>query len=359
MTPPKITVIIPCYNCADYLDRCMQSVADQTIGIQNLQIILIDDASGDATMDRMIFWQSLYPHQIEIIRNGKNRRQGTCRNLGISRAQGEYIAFLDADDWIEPDMYEKMLTVAEIGSCDVVCCESSHDREYRYWKTLREKYTGKIDRLIDISFDDDRCNMIASNLLKTYVVTKLYRSEFIDRAGLRFPNDLLFEDIYWMGLLNCYAKKIGMVEERLYHYYMNPDSVSRVRNREQNKDIMEVNRKLWKAYEERGFLEGPLRNALCYDILCTYYLTAAKMMFLRYDEMPYEWFFTMQRDVLEMVPDYATNPEIQEYINTYTTSFNVLLLGLLDKELSKEDLDYVAQSMRLLAKMEEQKDNTL
>lgn len=355
MEQPKITLIIPCYNCDKYIDRCMQSVAEQTLGINCMQIIMIDDASTDNTLDKLLLWQAKYPGQIEIMKNGRNRRQGTCRNLGLARARGEYVAFIDADDWIEPDMYEKLLTVAEIGQCEVVCCESSQDKEYRYWETLKEKYTGKLDRLIEINQVDDRCNLIASNLLKTYVVTKLYKMDFIKRYNLKFPQDVLFEDIYWMGLLNCYASKIGMVEERLYHYYMNPDSVSRVRNNYQNKDIMKVNRKLWEAYDERGLLEDGLREALSYDILCTYYLTTAKMIFLRFDKLPYEWFYEMQRDVLEMVPDYASNPQIQEYINTYTTTFNVLLLGLLDKNLSVEEIDSAAYSMRTLAKMEESK----
>ncbi len=356
-TEPKITLIIPCYNCDKYIDRCMTSVEEQTIGIHNMQIVLIDDASLDSTLDKLLIWQAKYPGNIEIISNPKNRRQGTCRNLGLMRANGEYVAFLDADDWIEPDMYEKLLTVAEIGACDLVCCESSQDKEYKCWSKLREKYTGKLDRLIEINTEEDRSNLIASNLLKTYVVTKLYRKEFITKNQIRFPQDLIFEDIFWMGLLNCYATKIGMVEERLYHYYMNPESVSRIKNKEQNKDIMEVNRRLWAEYEKRGFLKTGIKEALSYDILCTYYLTTAKMLFLRYDKLPYEWFYEMQHDVLNMVPDYATNEKIQDYINTYTTTFNVLLLGLLDKKLSIEDIDSAALSMRTLAKLEETKES--
>ena len=92
--------------------------------------------------------------------------------------------------------------------------------------------------------------MIASNLLGTYVVTKLYRRSFLEHNRMRFPEKLLFEDIYWMGLLNCYAEKIGIVEERLYHYFMNPSSVSRVRNCSQNRDIIKVNRTFYYTDED-------------------------------------------------------------------------------------------------------------
>lgn len=340
-----ITVIIPCYNAEKYIDRCMQSMEEQTIGMQSFQIILVDDASTDHTMEKMLCWQNKYPYQIQIIHNRRNRRQGTCRNLGLQQAKGDYVAFLDVDDWVEPDMYEKLYTVAQIGECDVIQCANSTDKEMRYWSTLQEKYTGKVDRLIAIETDEDRGRMIASNLLGTYVVTKLYRRDFLEACSMQFPEDLLFEDIYWMGLLNCYVQRIGIVEERLYHYYMNPESVSRVRNKTQNRDILEVNRRLWKTYQDRGLLESGFAKALEFDMLCTYYLTTSKMIFLRYDEIPYDMYYEMQADCLEMMPDYAQNP----YIAKYAKPFQKLMLGLLDKELSHGEIDSAANSMRILA----------
>ena len=104
----RITIIIPCYNVDKYIDRCMQSIEEQTLGMQTFQIILVDDGSTDCTMDKLIAWQTKYPFQIQIVHNSKNKRQGTCRNIGLQRATGEYIGFVDADDWIEPDMYEAL-----------------------------------------------------------------------------------------------------------------------------------------------------------------------------------------------------------------------------------------------------------
>lgn len=342
----RITIIIPCYNVEAFIDRCMQSVEKQTLGMEAFQIILVDDGSTDCTMDRLISWQARYPFQVQIVHNNRNRRQGTCRNIGLKRATCEYIGFVDADDWLEPDMYEKMISVADIGKCDVVHCDCGRDKEFKYWKTIQEKCTGRLDRLISIDHAGDRGRMIASNLLGTYVVTKLYRKSFLEQNAMSFPEQVIFEDIYWMGLLNCYAEKIGIVEERLYHYYMNPESVSRIRNREQNRDIMQVNRMLWKEYQRRGLLQSEFATALSYEMLCTYYLTTVKMIFLRYDEIPYDMFYETQHDIMEMIPDFASNP----YISDYTKPFNILLLGLIDKTLSHEEIDSAAESMRMLAK---------
>ncbi len=341
----RITIVIPCYNVENYIDRCLESIEKQTLGMEAFQLVLVDDGSTDGTMDKLIAWQTKYPYQIRIIYNSKNRRQGTCRNIGIKSAKCEFIAFVDADDWVEPDMYEKMLYVADVGMCDVVHCDCGRDHEFKLWQTQQEKCNGRPDRLIVIDNAEDRGRMIASNLLGTYVVTKLYRRSFLMEHRMEFPEKLIFEDIYWMGLLNCYISKIGIVEERLYHYYMNPNSVSRIRNREQNRDIIQVNRLLWVEYQKRGLLDSDFKQAIKYEMLCTYYLTAVKMIFLRYDEIPYDMFYEVQQDILEMIPDFVSNP----YISDYTKPFNILLLGLIDKTLSREDIESAANSMRLLA----------
>lgn len=348
---PEITVIIPCYNVENYIDRCMESVEKQTVGMEALQIILIDDCSKDATLKKLQKWQKKYPMQIQLVHHTENRRQGTSRNEGLQMAKGTYVSFVDADDWLEPDMYERLLEVAMLGECDVVLCRNSQDWEYRYYTSMHERYTGEKDRLILIDSVTERGKMIASNLLGSYCVTKLYNRSFIEANALYFPEDVIYEDIFWMGLLNCYAEKIGMIEERLYHYFMNPSSVSRVRNCTQNGDIIKVNRLLWEEYDKRELLHGELGEALRYEMLCTYYLTAAKMIFLRYDEMPYDMFYEVQQDMLDMVPDYAFN----KYINKYTTEFNILLLGLLDKDLTTEDIDSAADSMRIMARAHDEK----
>lgn len=338
----KISIIVPCYNVEHYIDRCISSLLKQTIGLHNMQIILIDDASVDGTREKLREWQVRYRSNIEIIRNDKNRRQGTCRNLGLTKAKGKYIGFVDADDWIEPDMYEKMLEMAEQGNCDIVQCANSRDKEICFWSLAEEKYTGKLSRIIQISDRTSRSRMIASNLLGTYVVTKIYNRNFLARNELRFPEDTIYEDVYWMGLLNCYVETIGFIEEKLYHYFINAASVSQSRNVSQHRDIMKVNRLVWQEYERRGLMKDGLQEALSYDLLCTYYLTAAKMIFLRFDEVPYDMFYEIQQDIKDMVPDYAKN----SYIEEYTRPFNKLLIECIDKELNHEQLEKISQIMK-------------
>ena len=93
---------------------------NQTIGIENLEIILVDDKSTDNTVERLKQYEVAYPEQIMLILCEKNGRQGTARNIGMSYATGEYISFVDSDDWIRKDMYEILTTLIEETNADIV-----------------------------------------------------------------------------------------------------------------------------------------------------------------------------------------------------------------------------------------------
>ena len=96
----KVSVVVPCYNAAVYLDKCMEQLIKQTIGIENIEIILVDDASTDdgATWELIMEYEREFPDTVIAIQLEQNMRQGGARNVGISYAGGEYLMFCDADD---------------------------------------------------------------------------------------------------------------------------------------------------------------------------------------------------------------------------------------------------------------------
>lgn len=117
-----ISVIIPCYNAEMYIERCISSLVAQTIGIENLELIFVNDASDDNTINYLREWEIRYPDSIVVIDCENNRRTGGARNIGLRRACGKYIGFMDNDDEIEPEMYEMLYNAAEKYQCDVVSC---------------------------------------------------------------------------------------------------------------------------------------------------------------------------------------------------------------------------------------------
>lgn len=144
---PPISVIIPCYNVENYIDRCVKSLINQSIGVENLELIFVNDASTDGTLTKLQNWEQTYPENIMVITYEENLRQGGARNVGLQYATGEYIGFVDSDDWIEPDMYELLYSIAKQKDFDQVCGKymrnfseedsmpddsNANDREYHF-----------------------------------------------------------------------------------------------------------------------------------------------------------------------------------------------------------------------------------
>ena len=124
----KISVIIPCYNAADYIDRCLDSVVNQTYGLNRIRIICIDDASSDDTYGRLLKWEERYTDNFVIIRNEVNMRQGAARNLALKYADTEYITYVDADDFVDKNFIRIMMDVADNSKAEMVTC--GHIRDY-------------------------------------------------------------------------------------------------------------------------------------------------------------------------------------------------------------------------------------
>lgn len=144
-----ISVVVPCYNVEKYIMRCVASLISQTIGFENMQVIFVNDASTDNTLSILRKIESAYPENVVLITYDKNLRQGGARNIGLSYATAKYVGFVDADDWIEPEMYEEMYNKMKCGNYDIVRCKSGADRSQEMFR-----FTPSIERFDqDLSFE--------------------------------------------------------------------------------------------------------------------------------------------------------------------------------------------------------------
>lgn len=118
----KVSVIVPCHNAAKWLPQCFLSLVQQSIGIDGLELIFVDDASDDegATWALLEEFERVYPESIMIIHLEENLRQGGARNVALGYATGEYLAFVDADDFVEKDFLEKVYRRAVESDADIV-----------------------------------------------------------------------------------------------------------------------------------------------------------------------------------------------------------------------------------------------
>lgn len=336
-----ISIIIPCYNVEKYIDRCFDSLLAQTIGFDRLEIIMIDDCSTDGTWDRLTAIEAAHPESVMIIHCDENGHQGRARNIGLQYASAPYVGYVDADDWIEADMYAKLYDKAETYRCDIVMCQSWRDTAPS-GQTLLPKLTGDSDRMLEIDTVEKRKTFIVCGSIAYGPCDKLFVRDFLLENQIFFPEQLAYEDHFFSTLLYLYARRVYILEERLYHYYVNPNSTVLSSNAAHHFDILTVNKMMWTECENRGFLTE-YRKELEYQFLTLCYLAAMKMISLRLTKIPYDFFLELKAETLERVPDYHSNP----YIKDYVTELNQMLLQLLELPIGEQDLNAVCNAIRL------------
>ncbi len=331
----EISVIVPCYNVEKYIDRCMESLVNQTIGLDNLELILVDDASTDCTLEKLKEWEARYPESIILISYEENIRQGGARNVGMQYASGDYIGFVDSDDWVEPDMLEIMLGEMIKNNRDIVYCRFYRDsgREVK-----EHKLDGTVAHLF-VDNEEKRREFIRSNCLGYGVWDKIYRRDFLERNHIYFPEQVAYEDIFFSGLYYLYAERITIVNYELYHYFVNEESTVLRKNAEYHDDILKVTKARVEEYKRRGVWER-YHDEIELDVLMAGYLAALKVMFLRYDKVPYEMFCEICAYMNQEFPDIEGNP----YIEKYVPEKYRILIGLLKTQVSEEELGQIAES---------------
>lgn len=332
-----ISIIIPCYNVQNYISRCLESIVKQDIGLECLDIICIDDCSNDQTFQYLKEFEKKYPTSIRVFSTPKNGKQGMARNIGLRESYGHYISFIDADDWIEPCMFSHMYMCMQQYDVDFVYCKSTRDKEFHFHSNVRQ--TKIKDSILYIENDKERAKAIVSNIVGYAVWDKLIKKDFLIQNEIWFPENLAYEDIYWGALLYLYAEKIFFLEEMLYHYFVNNSSTVLQSDQIYHLDIIRVNQLKREAFEK--FYKGKdelLKEALVFDLLCTYYFGTLKVLFLRFSVIPYDVFyhaFSEWKVIFESVQN-------NQFIEKNTTIMQKEILKLLLFDLSKEEIDQLA-----------------
>lgn len=208
----KISFIVPVYNAENFLHICLNSILNQSLN--EIEIICIDDCSSDNSLN-IIKDFSEADDRIKVYSNEKNEGPGFTRNIGLKYAKGEFVAFVDADDWIEEDFSEKLYAHAKYTDSDLVLFNSIQhkdnnevERVYFPNNSFNENYH---DFVFDYKFNK---NLVLNSFLVIW--SKFYKRTFIQ--NLKFPNLSLFEDVSFHVSSVTLAKRITYFPEFLYHY---------------------------------------------------------------------------------------------------------------------------------------------
>ena len=233
---PKVSIIVPVYNVEKYIDKCLKSLVEQTLS--DIEIIIVNDGSTDDSKKVIDNYIERYPEKIVYLEK-KNGGLSDARNYGMPYAKGEYIAFLDSDDYVEKDIYEKMYEVAKNENSDMVECDFYWEYPNKTKKDIGVIYSGQNEMLENV-------RVVAWN--------KLIKREVLEISKIQFPKGYRYEDVEFTYKLIPYLSKVSFVKESLIHYIQRPDSISNSQN-ERTKEIFDVLEHVLDFYKEKNVYE--------------------------------------------------------------------------------------------------------
>lgn len=290
----RFSIIIPVYNVEKYIGRCMDTVMHQTF--DDYEVIVVDDETPDNSMDIVRKYAEEFPGKIHMIRQ-KNTRQGGARNRGVTMAQGEYILFVDSDDYVHTDMLRIVDERLRENPCDILVFSHAAvseagavipDIEYRPEPGIykpREK--------------TELVNMICAPWQKAF------RRSFYLESGFRFPEKILYEDGV-TRFLYAKASTVSVCDDCLYYYVVHDNSSIRQKISEKMLDILTISDLVLERFQQEGIYEHfrePLDSALIYGILYIFDLISQVQ-----PESPL--LLPMAEYIGKHFPDYRQNPYV-------------------------------------------------
>lgn len=202
----KLTIIIPCYNVAPFIGRALMCLVNQSL--TEMEIICVNDKSTDDTLDVLRSWEK-GDLRIKVLDNKKHMGIALAKNRGLDIATGEYVGFMEPYDFVQTDYYERLIKLADMMGLQVACGELSivdthgkkHPDPYRTTKNMPNSY----------------------HLFRQYT-TAIYRRDFLDAAGIRFPNLIINDDIVFEAMVKCaMTKPMGFIKRISYTRFFYPE----------------------------------------------------------------------------------------------------------------------------------------
>ena len=288
----KISVVVPVYNSAPFLRRCIESILNQTYS--KIELLLIDDGSTDESGQICDAYAKI-DERVRVVRQ-ENQGVAAARNRGLDLASGDFVTFVDSDDWIEPVMYERMIRTANENNCDVVMCDCvkdcgekheiySHDIRTGFYglKQLKEEYYPHLLVMESVEYPPTISNWLILYRIRQLNIS-LPTSSIRYVEGVRYSEDLLFGAEIILHSTSFYYMK----GEVYYHYCFNEKSATNTFVKDKWKDYMILRREAEKRIfsEEFDFTEQMDKMVLFFlfnaagDILRTRSITTSEKIIL-------------------------------------------------------------------------------
>ena len=279
-----LTVIIPVRNGGDYLGRCIESLTNQSL--KKLKILVVDDCSNDNTVEIASSYAEKNP-QISVVCHSMNLGTGSARNTGLNLATSPYVAFLDADDWIDTNAYSEMISALEKTNSDVAICGIKTEYTSITESTVRYSYPYKNElsarfalRLLC------RCEM-QDVFISPMVGNKVFRRSLLQEENLLFPKRSYYEDDEFSFKVFASSNKVVLVPNVFQHYFQREGSAMHSFSEEVINQMFSAFRSIrmslddagaWKALEQEfySFLDKCLSSLLDTMFSCVQNVSAQR-----------------------------------------------------------------------------------
>ncbi len=246
---PKISVIVPVYNVEKLLSRCLDSILSQTLS--DIEVICVDDCSPDNSIGILQKYQA-QDGRVKVLQHSVNKRQGGARNTGLDIAQGEYVGFVDSDDYLDADFYEKLYDAAKESGSDLAI-------------TGIIKHRKNVSRTV-ISFPEQKVFAEKNEKFKAckcppefHPVNKIYKRSMLVENGIRFQEKVMFEDIDFVARSIFASNRVVTVPGTCYRYIYNGESTVKGKETAKKQADRYITRKNFVKFAQDNGIDIPER----------------------------------------------------------------------------------------------------
>lgn len=282
----KVSIIIPVYNTEQYLRQCLDSVVSQTL--KDIEIIIVNDGSTDNSLNILQEYQKKYSH-IKVV-NQTNKGYSEVRNVGLKIANGDYIGFVDSDDFIEKNMFEKLIKKALETNADIVSCNY-----YMFYKKGREEILLPSNNLPQIKILEKSlcCFLGAEELLldEAFIWNRIYKRDFLVNNDIEFDTDIYFweDTMFHRKALFC-SKTVVYIPDILYFYRKNRKGAQSTLKDRRNFSAFIICDKLFDLIYSKNLLTiVPWMKHLLINLLCFGYEMIENKFKKEYFDMFYDY----------------------------------------------------------------------
>lgn len=312
-----VSIIVPVYNMEKHLRCCIDSILAQSY--ENIEVVCINDCSTDNSLSILNEYEKLDP-RVKVINLKTNVRQGGARNAGIDYSTGDYIYFVDSDDWVETDLIESL--VSKLTKCknEIVYCD--------YTTRNNDPSLDKVVCRNNVDWLNDNIDEIKRKLIiaPSPIWTALYSSDFFKVKDIKFPEGVFYEDNFIVPLIICNAERISKVQKSLINYNLKNASVTRTFNNDKFFERVVTAKMLLKEIKDNAFYDK-YRSELEFYITDIYLINTTIGCYRKFYPVKHKKAGEIIKEFNVLLPQFKDNKYFKEKVKSkffYSAYFYML-----------------------------------